>query len=345
MDKKAKIYVAGHRGLVGSAIVRKLATQGYDNLIIKTSSELDLRNQSAVQEFFEIEKPEYVFLAAAKVGGIYANVTYPADFIRDNLQIQTNVIDESYKNGVKRLLFLGSSCVYPKMAPQPMNESCLLTSELEPTNEWYAIAKISGIKMCQAYYKQYGFDAFSVMPTNLYGPNDNFDLEKSHVLPALLRKFHLAKLALKGDYDSILRDEKRFGKIPDDIRKNLNIDNGVKPKVVLWGSGSPYREFLYVDDMAEACLYLMQTEVDLESSLRLFNVGCGSDVTIRELAELVQGIVGFEGEVVWDLSKPDGTPRKLMDVSLLNSFGWEASTSLVTGVKNLYKSYLADSEC
>ena len=231
------------------------------------------------------------------------------------------------------------------MAPQPMNESCLLTSELEPTNEWYAIAKISGIKMCQAYYKQYGFDAFSVMPTNLYGPNDNFDLEKSHVLPALLRKFHLAKLALKGDYDSILRDEKRFGKIPDDIRKNLNIDNGVKPKVVLWGSGSPYREFLYVDDMAEACLYLMQTEVDLESSLRLFNVGCGSDVTIRELAELVQGIVGFEGEVVWDLSKPDGTPRKLMDVSLLNSFGWEASTSLVTGVKNLYKSYLADSEC
>lgn len=345
MDKEAKIYIAGHRGLVGSAIVRILTKQGYDNLVLKTSSELDLRNQAAVQQFFEVEKPEYVFLAAAKVGGIYANDSYPADFIRDNLQIQTNVIDESYKNGVKRLLFLGSSCVYPRMAPQPMSESCLLTSELEPTNEWYAIAKISGIKMCQAYYKQYGFDAFSAMPTNLYGPNDNFDLEESHVLPALLRKFHLAKLALNEDYDSILKDEKRFGKIPDDIQKNLNLDNNAKPRVVLWGSGSPHREFLYVDDMAEACLYLMQKEVHLESTSRLFNVGYGSDVTIRELAELVQSVVGFEGEVIWDRSKPDGTPRKLMDVSLLSGLGWKASTDLVKGVTSVYKTYLTDSGC
>ena len=344
MNKKAKIYIAGHRGLVGSAIFRALSKKGYDNLVVRTSSELDLRNQAAVQEFFKVEKPEYVFLAAAKVGGIYANDTYPAEFISDNLQIQTNVIDKSYKNGVKRLLFLGSSCVYPKMSPQPMSESCLLTSELEPTNEWYAIAKISGIKMCQAYYKQYDFDAFSVMPTNLYGPNDNFDLETSHVLPALLRKFHLAKLALNGDYDSILKDEKRFGKIPDDIRSNLNIDNDAKPKVVLWGSGNPYREFLYVDDMAAACLYLMQTEVNLESSSRLFNVGFGSDLRIHELAELIQSIVGFEGEVIWDLSKPDGSPRKLLDVSLLRSLGWEASTALSTGVKSVYKTYSAYSK-
>jgi GDP-L-fucose synthase len=333
------VYVAGHRGLVGSAIVRRLESEGYQNLIVRTSSELDLRNQAAVDAFFTEEKPDYVFLAAAKVGGIYANDTYPADFIRDNIQIQTNVIDAAYRNGVKRLLFLGSSCIYPKFAPQPMQESCLLTGELEPTNEWYAIAKIAGIKMCQAYYKQYGFDAISAMPTNLYGPNDNFDLQNSHVLPALIRKFHLAKLAMQGDKAAIEVDEEKYGKIPQDIRVNLNLDNDAPAKVVLWGSGSPYREFLYVDDMAEACLFLMRANVDKNNTSRLFNVGSGTDITIKALAELVRKIVGFDGEVVWDVAKPDGTPRKLMDVSLLKAQGWKASTSLEKGVVGVYREY------
>ena len=339
MNKDAKIYVAGHRGLVGSAIVRTLKAQGFENLLMRTSSELDLRNQAAVDAFFAEEKPDYVFLAAAKVGGIYANDTYPADFIRENLQIQTNTIDAAYRNSVQRLLFLGSSCIYPKLAPQPMPESCLLTGELESTNEWYAIAKIAGIKMCQAYHKQHGFDAISAMPTNLYGPNDNFDLQKSHVLPALIRKFHLAKLALAGDVAGIAADEAHYGEIPSDIRSNLNLDNSQPPKVVLWGSGSPYREFLHVDDMAEACLFLMQAEVDPKNTSRLFNVGSGSDITIKALAELVQDIVGFEGEVVWDAEKPDGTPRKLMDVSQLKSEGWQATTALRDGIASVYQDY------
>lgn len=340
MNKESKIYIAGHRGLVGSAIVRRLEKEGYQNLLIRKSSDLDLRSQADTDDFFTKEKPDYVFLAAAKVGGIYANDTYAADFIRDNIQIQTNVIDAAYRNHVQRLLFLGSSCIYPKLAPQPMPESCLLTGELEPTNEWYAIAKIAGIKMCQAYHKQYGFDAISAMPTNLYGPNDNFDLENSHVLPALIRKFHLAKLAMKGDRAAVEIDEVKHGKIPENIRANLNLDNNVAPKVVLWGSGSPRREFLHVDDMAEACLFLMQGKVDKENMSRLFNVGSGSDVTIKALAELVKKIIGFEGEVVWDSNKPDGTLRKLMDVSQLKKNGWSSSTDLESGILTTYQHFL-----
>ncbi|MDQ6969335.1 MAG: GDP-L-fucose synthase [Mariprofundus sp.] len=347
MKKDARIYIAGHRGLVGSAIVRALQSKGFDNLLLSTSAELDLRNQAAVDAFFADEKPDYVILAAAKVGGILANGSFPADFIRENLQIQTNTIDAAYRNGVKRLLFLGSSCIYPKLAPQPMQESCLLTGELETSNEWYAIAKIAGIKMCQAYHKQYGFDVISAMPTNLYGPNDNFDLEKSHVLPALMRKFHLAKLALKGDLHAIAADETRYGQIPADILSSLALTRaadqslhatGDSPRVMLWGTGSPYREFLHVDDMADACLFLMMKS-EMAGDCRLFNVGVGSDITIRDVAELVQAEVGFEGEVRWDASKPDGTPRKLMDVSLLNALGWKAKISLADGIAAAYASY------
>jgi len=350
----SRIYIAGHRGLVGSAIVRRFEKEGFDNLVLRTSSELDLRGQAVVNTFFAEEKPDYVFLAAAKVGGIQANNTWPADFIRDNLQIQTNVIDAAYRNGVKKLLFLGSSCIYPKMAPQPMREDYLLTGELEPTNEWYAIAKIAGIKMCQAYRRQYGFDAISLMPTNLYGPNDNFDLENSHVLPAMIRKFHLAKLAAAGDVEAIMRDEARFGRIPDDIldRMGLRRDtsnpsrlaphpslNGVA--VSLWGTGSPYREFLHVDDLADACLFMMEPASSHLASYpsRLFNVGVGKDITIRKLAEMIQKMVGFQGEVVWDESKPDGTPRKLLDVSRLHSLGWQAQTPLADGIAEVYRWY------
>jgi GDP-L-fucose synthase len=350
MDKHSKIYVAGHRGLVGSAIVRALQAEGFENLLLKTSAELDLCNQAATDAFFTIEKPDYVFLAAAKVGGIYANSTYPADFIRDNFQIQSNVIDAAYRNGVTRLLFLGSSCIYPKLAPQPMPESCLLTGELEPSNEWYAIAKIAGIKMCQAYHKQYDFDAISAMPTNLYGSNDNFDLEKSHVLPALIRKFHLAKLAQAGDLESIVVDEEKYGVIPDTIIAALGLKRQIAPhsfisqatpQVVLWGSGTPYREFLHVDDMAAACLFLMSLSSSQLTPYpsRLFNVGIGSDITIKDVAELVQSVVGYTGDVVWDASKPDGTPRKLMDVSLLNRLGWAARISLEDGISDAYQSY------
>ena len=352
MHQTAKIYVAGHRGLVGSAIVRTLQQQGFDRLVLRTSSELDLRNQAAADDFFATERPDYVFLAAAKVGGIHANNSYPADFIRNNLQIQTNVIDAAYRHDVRRLLFLGSSCIYPKHAPQPIPESCLLSGELEPTNEWYAIAKIAGIKMCQAYHRQYGFDAISAMPTNLYGPNDNFDLETSHVLPAMIRKFHLAKLAQAGDIDAIGQDEARYGRIPDDILAGLQCrreasgaivrnDMSEDVEVVLWGSGSPYREFLYVDDMAAACLFLMGLDVQALDAFpdRLFNIGCGSDVTIRELAALVRDITGFSGRVVWDVAKPDGTPRKLMDVSLMQQLGWQASTNLQQGIRAAYAAY------
>jgi len=304
MDKSSSIFVAGHRGLVGSAIVRKLKADGFENLVLRDRAELDLTSQSAVNNFFESNKPEYVFLAAAKVGGILANNSFPADFIRDNLAIQSNVIDAAYRNGVKKLLFLGSSCIYPKHAPQPMTEDCLLTGPLEPTNEWYAIAKIAGLKMCQAYRKQYGFNAISVMPTNLYGPGDNFDLNNSHVLPALIRKFHEAK-----------------------------IQN--QPTVTIWGTGTPRREFLHVDDLASACLFLMQNYEDE----RWINVGWGEDVTISELAEIVRDVVGYKGALVFDTSKPDGTPRKLMDTTRIAQTGWEPSISLQYGIGATYRWY------
>ncbi|KAG2668121.1 hypothetical protein I3843_15G140700 [Carya illinoinensis] len=304
-DKTAKICVLGHRGLVGSAIVRKLREIGFTNLLLRTHSELDLTRQNDVESFFASEKPRFVILAAAKVGGIHANNTYPADFIAINLQIQTNVIDSSYRHGVQKLLFLGSSCIYPKFAPQPIPEDALLTGPLEPTNEWYAVAKIAGIKMCQAYRIQYGWDAISAMPTNLYGPNDNFHPENSHVLPALMRRFHEAKV------------------------------NGAK-EVVVWGTGSPLREFLHVDDLADAVVFLMESYNELGH----VNVGSGKEVTIKELAELVKEVVGFEGQLVWDSSKPDGTPRKLMDSSKLAKLGWTPKVSLKDGLINTYKWYL-----
>ena len=306
MQPDSRIYVAGHRGLVGSALVRMLQAQGFANIIARAHAELDLCDQQAVSAFFAAEKPEYVFLAAAKVGGIYANDMYPAEFIRDNLLIQTNVIDAAYRNGCKKLLFLGSSCIYPKLCPQPIKEEYLLTGPLEPTNEWYAIAKIAGIKMCQAYRKQYGFDAISVMPTNLYGPGDNFHPENSHVLPALIRRFHEAK------------------------------KSGVN-SVTIWGTGTPRREFLYVDDLAEAAVFLMQNYSDAEH----VNIGCGEDVTIIELAELVARAVGYTGQIQTDPSKPDGTPQKLLDVSILTKLGWKSTTTLSTGIALTYADYFA----
>ncbi len=303
MNTHAKIYIAGHRGMVGSSIVRLLEAKGYTSIIIKTSAELDLRNQQAVNDFFEKEKPEYVFLAAAKVGGIVANNTYRADFVYENLMIEANIIHASYVNKVNKLLFLGSSCIYPKLAPQPLKEEYILSGYLEHTNQPYAIAKIAGIEMCDSYRTQYGCNFISAMPTNLYGPNDNYDLEKSHVLPALLRKFITAK------------------------RNN-------EPAVTLWGSGTPRREFLHVDDLAQACLFLMENY----SEPGLVNIGVGNDVTILELATLVKNIVGFKGEVLLDTSKPDGTPRKLMDVSKLTSFGWKATIGLEEGIERVYQS-------
>ncbi|MGG3006518.1 GDP-L-fucose synthase [Geobacillus stearothermophilus] len=305
MKKDSKIYVAGHRGLVGSAILRKLQADGYTNLVYRTSQELDLRDRNQVDRFFEEEKPEYVFLAAAKVGGIVANNEYPADFIRDNLMIQTNVIDAAYRNGVKKLLFLGSTCIYPKFAPQPLKEEYLLTGELEPTNEPYAIAKIAGIKMCQSYNRQYGTKYISVMPTNLYGPNDNFDLHTSHVLPALIRKFHEAK------------------------------ENNA-PYVEVWGTGTPRREFLYSDDLADACVFLMNNYEGNE----IINVGVGEDISIKELAEKIKNVVGYQGEIKFDTIKPDGTPRKLVDVSKINALGWKASISLDEGLQKAYQWFL-----
>lgn len=305
MHLDAKIYVAGHRGMVGSAILRKLQKEGYTNFILRTSKELDLRNQQSVEAFFQTEKPEYVFLAAAKVGGIVANNTYRADFLYENLAIQNNVIHSAYLMNVKKLLFLGSSCIYPKLAPQPLKEDYLLSGYLEPTNEPYAIAKIAGIKLCEAYRSQYGCDFISVMPTNLYGPNDNYDLQNSHVLPAMIRKLHEAKV------------------------NNISTVN-------LWGTGSPMREFLHADDMAAACIYLMAHYSEPE----LVNVGTGTDVTIKELAETVKKIVGFEGELLWDTSKPDGTPRKLMDVSKLHSYGWRHTIELEEGIGMAYQNFL-----
>ena len=302
MNKSDKIYVAGHRGMVGSAIVRALESAGFDNIKTATRKEADLTNQAAVNEFFEKEKPDYVFLSAARVGGIYANDTYPAEFIRDNLLIQTNVIDAAYRNQAKKLLFLGSSCIYPKMANQPINESELLTGSLEPTNEWYAIAKIAGIKMCQAYRKQYGFNAISLMPTNLYGIGDNYHLENSHVIPALIRKFHEAKQ----------RDDSA---------------------VEVWGTGKAMREFLDVDDLADAAVFLMQNYNDSE----IVNVGTGEDITIAELADTVKNVTGFDGEIVFDTSKPDGTPRKLLDVSKIHVLGWKHKIGLREGLARAYQ--------
>lgn len=305
MEKNSKIYVAGHRGLVGSAIVRGLKEKGYTNIIGKTHKELDLMDSVAVENFFKEEKPEYVFLAAAKVGGIYANSTYPADFIFENLQIQNNVIGNAYKYGVKKLMFLGSSCIYPKMCPQPIKEEYLLSGYLEETNEAYALAKISGLKMCQYFNKQYGTNFISVMPTNLYGPYDNFSGVNSHVMPALIRRFHEAK-----------------------------INN--TPEVVVWGSGTPLREFLYSEDMADACIYLMETYEGND----FFNIGTGKEITIKGLAELIKEVVGYEGEIVWDAEKPDGTPRKLLDVSRLEKAGWKYKMELEDGVKAAYKWFL-----
>lgn len=301
MKPESRIYVAGHRGLVGSAIVRRLKVEGFENLLIRTRAELDLTRQAAVEQFFAEHRPEYVFLAAAKVGGILANETYPAEFIRDNIAIQANIIHAAYQCGARKLLFLGSSCIYPKHAPQPMNEDCLLTGPLEPTNEWYAIAKIAGIKMCQAYRRQYGFNAISAMPTNLYGPGDNFDLQSSHVLPALIRKFHEAK------------------------------EEGA-PEVEIWGTGTPRREFLHVDDLADACLFLME-QYDDE---RWINVGWGQDITVAELSQTIARIVGYEGVLKFDATKPDGTPQKLLDTGLINKLGWQPKIALEIGIHSTY---------
>ena len=304
MEKQDKIYIAGHRGMVGSAIKRKLEQEGFTNIVARTSKELDLKDQAAVRDFFRQEKPDHVVLAAAKVGGIQANNTYRAQFIYENLMIQANVIHQAYEHGVKRLLFLGSSCIYPKLAPQPLKEESLLTGLLEPTNEPYAIAKIAGIKMVESYRRQYGCDYISAMPTNLYGPNDNYDLNNSHVMPALIRKFHTAKA------------------------------EGA-PFVEVWGSGSPMREFLHVDDLADACFFLLQNYHD-----ELFvNIGTGEDLTIKALAEMIKEIVGYQGELKWDSSKPDGTPRKLMDVGRLHSLGWKHKIGLRVGITQVYEAY------
>ncbi len=315
MNHSAKIFIAGHRGMVGSAIVRVLSKQGYSNLLMRSHNELDLTNQQAVQDFFENEKPDYVVLAAAKVGGILANENYPAEFIYTNLMIEGNVIHQAYKAGVKQLLFLGSSCIYPKFAKQPMQEEALLTGELEPTNEPYAIAKIAGIKLCESYNRQYGTDFRSVMPTNLYGPNDNYDLQNSHVIPALIQKIHQAKVDNKNSLD-------------------------------IWGSGQAKREFLYVDDLADACVMLMQMSQadylkDSTDRCSHINIGTGCDISIKELVELIQQIIGYQGDIVWDTSKPDGTPQKLLNVAKLEKLGWTASTELKVGLERTYQDFLA----
>jgi len=305
MNQNAKIYVAGHRGLVGAAIVRYLKAHGFNNLVVATSRELDLREQGAVRAFFAEQRPDYVFLAAAKVGGILANDSYPAEFIYENLMMEANVIDAAYRNGVQKLLFLGSTCIYPKLAPQPLKEEYLLSGPLEPTNEWYAVAKIAGIKMCQAYQRQYGARFISAMPTNLYGPGDNFDLEKSHVMPALIRKFHEAKMANA-------------------------------PSVIVWGTGKPLREFLHVDDCARACVFLMENYDGAD----IVNVGMGSDITIGDLASLVKKAVGYTGETVFDTTKPDGTPRKLVDIGRISALGWRPEIGLEQGIANAYQWFL-----
>ena len=360
MKKTSKIYIAGHRGLVGSAIVKNLESKGYTNLIYRTHKELDLLNQTAVESFFNEEKPEYVILAAAKVGGIVANNTYRADFIYVNLTIQNNIIHQAYENGVTKLLFLGSSCIYPKNAPQPMREDCLLTDTLEYTNEPYAIAKIAGIKMCESYNLQYGTNFISVMPTNLYGPNDNFDLETSHVLPALIRKIHCAKLLNEEKYDEVVKDLNVHSL---EEAKEYLIGFGVDAsKVEIWGSGKPMREFLWSEDMADACVYLLENRdfkdtytiqedtndtctpnsvKNLEIRNTHINIGTGEDVSIKELAETIKRIIGFKGELYFNIDKPDGTMKKLTDVSKLHSLGWKHKVKLEDGIANIYQWYLS----
>ncbi len=355
MDKEAKIYVAGHLGMVGSAIMRQLKEKAYTNFVLRSIEELDLMNQDAVFDFYRKEKPDYVVLAAAKVGGIVANNVYRAQFIYENLMIQNNVIHAAYKYGVKKLLFLGSSCIYPKLAPQPLKEEHLLTGLLEPTNEPYAIAKIAGIKMCENYFRQYGCNFISIMPTNLYGPNDNYDLEKSHVLPALIRKMHIGKCLQNNDWDKLRIDlNKRPIEKTDGNDSKENIINILKKygitsetpeitKVTLWGTGNVFREFLHVDDMAKASVHVLEN-IDMKMlytkmGLSFLNIGYGTDFTINEIAEIVKSVVGFKGEIIWDTSKPDGTPKKLMDSSIIESLGWSASINLNDGIRSVYEIY------
>ena len=348
IKKNEAIYVAGHNGMVGAAIVRRLRAIGCDNIITRTHDELDLADQAAVATFFSKSEIGRVIIAAAKVGGIYANKVFPAEFIYINLMIQSNVIHQAYLAGVKNLLFLGSSCIYPKFAPQPMEEKYLLTDILEPTNEPYAIAKIAGIKMCEAYNRQYGTSYRSVMPTNLFGPGDNYHLENSHVIPAMLRKFHLAKLAQEHDLQGIIEDEDRYGFIPQDIQYAIGYDSTAKmliegedPKVILWGSGTPMREFLHVDDMGAACLHVMSVEQQyFEGENPSFvNVGTGKDITIRETANIIADLVGFKGETIYNSDQPDGTPRKLLDTSRINSLGWRPKLSFRAGLEDAYRAY------
>lgn len=381
MDLTSRIYIAGHRGLVGSALTRRLRTEGFTHLITRTHAELELEHAQEVEHFFAQERPEYVFLAAAKVGGIHANSTYPVDFLLSNLKVQNNVIEASWRHGVKALLFLGSSCIYPRLAPQPLKEEYLLTGPLEPTNEPYAIAKIAGIELCESFNRQYGTRFLSVMPTNLYGPNDTYDLQNSHVLPAFIRKFHLAKLASQGDWQVIEKDEIIYGPIPGDIITNLTGISGAAQRTVpnayeqraatgtftpcpqpsvlspdpsalcLWGTGTPRREFLYSDDLAEACLFLMRKtesfflEPKVSAGTRcLFNIGYGEDLPIRDLALTVKHIVGYDGPIEWDHTKPDGTPKKLLDVSRMKNMGWQPNTPLETGIRFAYQVYLGKYE-
>lgn len=353
MNKSSAIYIAGHKGLVGSAILNLFEKEGYRNLIHRTHRELDLENQSAVKAFFAETRPEYVILAAAKVGGILANSTYPVDFISRNLAIQSNILREAWRTGVKRLLFLGSSCIYPRDCPQPIKEEYLLTGPLEITNRPYAVAKIAGIVECEAYNRQYGTRFIALMPTNLYGPEDNFDLQNSHVLPAMIRKFQLAKMAADGDNAGIIKDEQRFGPIPDDLKGELQaiLNKKRPPTVTLWGTGRPSREFMHSADLAEACRFMLECDENIltEASiapkskdsheLPLINIGCGEDQTIAALAELIKAEVGFKGEIVWDSGKPDGTPKKLLDVTRIHNLGWKAATPLAEGIRQACRWY------
>lgn len=361
MEKQSKIFIAGHKGLVGSAIVKNLKAKGYTNLLMRTREELDLLDQNAIKLFFEAEKPEYIFMAAAKVGGIVANNKYRADFIYENLQVQNNVIHQSFLHGVKKLLFLGSTCIYPKLAPQPMPEECLLTSELEYTNEPYAIAKIAGIKMCESYNIQYGTNFVSVMPTNLYGENDNFNLETSHVLPALIRKIHLAKLLNEGNFDAVVSDLNV--KNIEDAKAYLQLFGVSAEKVEIWGTGRPMREFLWSDDMADACVFIMEnidfnqligdsltqvgcnTQSTAQQTKEIrnthINIGSGSDISIKDLAYMIKDIVGFKGEIYFNADKPDGTMKKLTDVSKLHSLGWKHSVELQDGIVKMHEYYVS----
>lgn len=348
MNPHEKIFVAGHRGMVGSAIVRQLNRRGYENIVTRSHTELDLTDQAAVRTFFQAEKVDRVVLAAAKVGGIHANNIYRADFIYVNLMIQANVIHQAFSSGVQNLLFLGSSCIYPKLAPQPMKEVHLLTGTLEPTNEPYAIAKIAGIKMCESYNRQYNTCYRSVMPTNLFGPMDNYHLENSHVIPAMLRKYHLAKLAIDGNVEAIISDEERYGIIPKDISRAIGYIAETKslkkehtPKVILWGTGSPRREFLHVDDMAAACIHVMHLDQShfIGENPSFLNVGTGEDIAIGETAKLIAGLVGYRGETVYDSDQPDGTPRKLLDTRRINDLGWKPRFSFSDGLEDAYLSY------